>query len=236
MGTEESEHPACEGTIIPATKAKRVAIPELEVDASFAANWRTTSIAGCSTIVDGAKNGFVLAGTADATDAALSILASSDHEVFVEVQDDVVIAPRAGAIADELLIWTSPHFSGMGMQCDATTPTTRFRVTVADGKLSHVSGPMSAAPSVELGAGSPRRFRVVFPEELSSWAIGYRDTDDGVTFERTLATSKIRTAVATELGRTFRVRPEDARCVSVGNRLVLDRPSPNPLHAIAEGY
>lgn len=172
-------------------------------------HWEGASIGACAAIIDGAASGYMLQGTAKPKDTSYAIAAADSHDLFVEVLDDDVRTPNAVDIGDELELLQSPHYAGLAMLCDPTPAPARYRIQVATGVVTLVSGPVGTKrPDVEVaGGGAAKRLRIRLAEDILTWALAYRDTDDGRSVERIVSTARIRTGSVAELGGVFGYAP-----------------------------
>jgi len=193
-------------------------VPKVTAPASFTAGgWRTTSLGSCATSVDGGRNGFVLTGTASPDDARFSVVRTKDA-AFVEVVDDALVAGAGAAdMLDLELASSAETFMDAGFDYP---PPTRVRVRMTDGAITLLAaGELASPPAIQMASfAGGRRVRVPIAE---SWALHvvYRDTDDGVSHERAIGTSK--SAAHDALADSFTVGAGNrvTDCARVGDRL-----------------
>ncbi len=216
----------------PAEIASYAIVPKLEVDSAFLSSWKTTAIKDCAAPIDGQTSGYVLTGAASPKDTTFYVLAVGDDQLFVEVHDDHVVTGKKGG--DALDIWVVADFRAHGYWTGKPVKPTQFRAQLHDGAVSRVSGPVVAPPVVEVSGGTPPRLRIELPkEDVLMWSLAYRDTDDGASVERVIATSRLKHIETHELAIAHSVDPLDARCRLVSGALALERPPRVPLRSVA---
>lgn len=204
------------------SESRALLIPRVSLPESFrSGGWRTTALGGCAARADGAGAGFVVHGPPGAArDARLSVVASLENELYVEIEDDVLVGPGA-AIAgkswvtdDHLEIWAATT-SGLDSWCrNDKGAVAQWAVRLTDGKgFAGYGKPDWSGVNVEL----ERRDRLV-RIKLTGIAsdhltVVYSDSDDGKKQERLVATSSLSYGKTSTLGEVFIVPEERARCV-----------------------
>jgi hypothetical protein len=211
-----------EGASAKGAKSSAMLIPSVTLPEDFrAGGWRTTSLGGCAVTIDGTKGaGFVVHGALGSPkDARMRVVASPEDELFIEIEDDVLVGPGA-AIAgkswvtdDHVEIWTSSE-RDFGACRQDKLQAQQWAVRLTDGKMFAGNG----APALPTVAPQIERRDHLVRLKLSSvnatyLAVVYSDSDDGKKQERLIATSTVSFGKAVTLGTRFRVPVERASCV-----------------------
>jgi len=189
-------------------------LPNVRLPNQFRAAYGRFSLGGCSVYVDGKANGYALQGRADPSSASFRAVAhpmkrkraEETSELFVEIQDDVVTP------LDELTLWrgSPPPWFETGAESAS--------VRAADGSIVSDAARILETASLEVAANGTRHFRIVTKESLFGFTLVFSDSDDGVTVQRRIATSRLVPGDEKEtLGARFDVGR--ATCVIDGDHL-----------------
>jgi hypothetical protein len=224
----------------PTIELSAISVPKLALPASFTdAAWKSAGLGSCGVLIDGKDNGYTLHGEADAKDATLRVVASTDDVLFVEVTDDRWTGPSRSWVKDDHLeLWLArqPSPSGAGNQqaADAgTAPATavQWGIRIADGATFPAFGapePLKGVEVVRRGAVARVKIPFAFAGHDPQFAVVYSDGDDGKTQERLIATATLTRGDGSTLGGAWVVDPADATCAGTkGGALTLVRPSPS---------
>jgi hypothetical protein len=184
--------------------------------------WRANSLGACAATADGAQAGFVVHGPpGSAKDARLRVVASPEKELFIEIEDDVLVGPGAAVAGkswvtdDHLEIWAAED-SGIGECRYDGAPTEQWALRLTDGKAFAGHG----KPTWEVTSEIERRDHVVrvklAPIAFRYLTVVYSDSDDGKKQERLIGTSAVAFGKAATLGELFTVPEARASCVLDG--------------------
>jgi hypothetical protein len=201
-------------------------IPQVTLPAAFVkAGWATTALGACAARVDGMEHGYTIHGEtrADAGDAEMRVVMSSDGVLFVEVIDDhLVPSAKSWVKADHLELWRAvgepEHPSGC-FRPDPNAKALQWGVGI-DGRVykahgAPVGGPAVRVTSTDHGA----RFRIVLPDEGKGLTVVYSDSDDGARQNRLIATSNLQFGRTWTIGGVTAIGRKRATCVVDGGAL-----------------
>lgn len=153
----------------------------------------TEPLDACAPNYDGSHAGFLRVGKADAFDASFRAVLVDDS-LLVDVIDDTVVD------RDVLEVWTAKRSGHYGLRCEPPyeplTPAVGTEIVLATGATRSLAGPI--APGIRVTRAGDR-VRVLVPLDVAhdtysdDWpalAIVLRDSDDNVTHERVITTTK----------------------------------------------
>jgi hypothetical protein len=207
-------------------RTRAVLIPRVTLPESFRlGGWKTTSLGGCAVKVDGDvwQGGFVVHGEPSVPeDALLRVVASPQNELYIEIQDDVLVGPGA-AIAgkswvtdDHVEIWTSSARHVEFCRDDAA-PAQQWAIRLTDGKMfaGHGNPVLPSVPPEVARHGHLVHLKV--PAVTAPYVtVVFSDSDEGKRQDRLLATSAVSFGKAASLGTFFDVPESRASCVPDG--------------------
>lgn len=197
-----------------------VQIPAVEMDPTFVQDgWKSTELGRCSARVDSAgKQGFVVHGKPGAAeDAAMRVVATKAHDLFVEIHDDKWVGPGKNWIKDDHLeLWVSANAMSFDQECLSYVGDgpLQWGVRIADGQVFAGKGaPDPKAIRVEkLVKGNVARLHLRTPPGFEAITVVYSDSDDGKTQKRMIATSNLVFGEPETLGALSSIDPEKAIC------------------------
>jgi hypothetical protein len=222
-GRESWTAARCTAPAAPAS-FERVLIPDLPLPEDYiATGWKTTTHADCAAKVDGEAYGHALAGREDPRSARLSVVTSLGSHHFVEVFDDV-FTKQGAKLPDTLVLhfaYAAPTYDD-GCLDDPVAPE-KIEVPL-HGKVRR-TGSLATSATVDVvppsAPDSPLRLHVSFSQPMHWFTVEYRDSDDGKSLGRAIATSKLRPDDDASLGRSFYVH-QDVQCVQRDGKLEID--------------
>jgi hypothetical protein len=210
----------------PHKNVRAVLIPRVSLPAAFVRDgWRTISPGGCSVLIDGRANGFVIHGNrGKATDTSLRVVLSREDVLFVEVRDDRwVDAASTWIKEDHVEVWLGEgSVSGYGQHCGGQGAGARqWGIRVADGTVFPGVGSPAGLSSVEsTRTGHVTRLKIPLSVERSAGlgrlTVVYSDSDDGKRQKRLISTSQLEPGRGETLGELWEVDPGQATCVDRG--------------------
>lgn len=204
-------------------------IPKPGLPAQYAARlWQHTTISGCALTVDsGGENGFVISGDpGKPTDAGFDVLAVDDRTLIVEVRDDAfVTSEKSWLYGDHLEVWLAPRVSLSHCLGDVAVAQ-QWGIRMSDGAVI----PAHGKPSEKIGVvrtetrSGAIRLKLTLPKEMPTFTLVYSDSDDGVTQERLIATSKLKFGKTETMGRVAtEVNGKFGQCVLNNQALIFER-------------
>jgi hypothetical protein len=189
------------------------AIPQLSPNGPFVKQWRSVSLGGCAAHIDGRTAGATLSGHPQAKDASFRAVVVG-HTLFVDAYDDRVV--EGGKVVDTLEIYgTTDRVSYMSHCIDPDLGRVQsLRIKVSNGEIDPSS--TWATPKrralVSKTSNEKLRVQVALPKDLRGLTVAYRDTDDGVRYERVIASSDFDEDDYTTLGVLSSIRRDLAGC------------------------
>jgi hypothetical protein len=180
----------------PEIETSALAIPTVILPTAFTDSaWRTTGLGDCAAHVDSTGRGFVLYGSSgSAGDASFHTVLSDKKDLFVEVEDDHLIANEEDwAKSDHLQIWAAEP--GPCMDPTAPSSTVEWRIRLVDGRAFAGYGhPASPLPVESQRAGNRVRLKIALANAVGTagmLTVAYSDSDDGLHAKRVIATSQL---------------------------------------------
>lgn len=176
----------------PPIEVRAIKIPRLALAPAVLSGWRTTSIEPCAARVDG-EAGFVLSrGQGSPSSSSFSAAFVGPDVLLLEIHDDHFVGGESRtAVRDELeLVTASANTTCADPR--SQSKIRRLRVGALDGTL-RIGAREKSRPVVEVARiDGGVRLKLTFepPAPSERLTIVYRDTDDGRTFRRVLATSE----------------------------------------------
>lgn len=192
-------------------KVESAPLPVITLPTEFrAGGWKETGLGSCSASARWTTFG----KKTDDRDATLRAVMATEHELYVEVRDDVFVETAATwVLSDHLELWLSTDLQSPTESCMGRKDGFQWGVGL-DGKVTAGFGSATRPPVVEVArADGVIRFKLSLPAgDWHSVTLLYSDTDDGKKQKRLIATSTFKFAQPATLGRFHPIAPERAQC------------------------
>jgi hypothetical protein len=192
---------------------------------------------GCALSVDSSgSHGFVVYGEAgEPEDAAFRVLEVGDRELWLEVTDDHWVSGASSWLYDDHFeIWLGETPDGEATCWPAHPTLYQWGIGLATGAVLDAHGSPPARPAAEVrwpaepGEGAVQ-VRVLLPDlggllgPEPALTVVYSDSDDGMSQERLIATSRLAWGVHRSLGAATPIPADRVRCRLVDDALQTDR-------------
>ncbi len=210
------------------------AIPDLSPKAIAGAELDKTPLGGCAALIDGDEAGYVLSGSDAKSSSVMRVLAAGG-ELHVEIDDDKFI--DKGARRDEVEVWFAVNPTDYTEHCLAKQKAPNgFAIPAGGGPVRKLAGSLAAPDVVRTvpAGGKTRRLKIEILSAMEGVTVVYRDTDDGKTIGRAIATSDLDVNNEASVGRLRKLDPARVTCKAKEGMLTVVLP-PIPHDAPAFG-
>jgi hypothetical protein len=193
---------------VPPIEVKAIAIPQVTLPGEYVGSgFASVGLGKCAARIDGATSGFTIDGSpGTGADALLRVVLSRSKDLFVEINDDRLVAGVGGwTTGDHLEIWSAP--SGTCADPTGVPSVSQWAIRVADGRVFPGYGQPTRLLSVESTRGNYGvRMKIRLAEVIGTndrLTLVYGDSDDGIRTKRRIATSELDSRNWWTLGETF---------------------------------